>query len=74
MLLLLLLKEKGQGKTLVGQVVQAVLVATLILLQVVKIFFFFFCLCLVNICCCMFLVKTVFATVFMLNCHLRVTG
>lgn len=39
MLLLLLLKVKGQGMLVVGQVVQAVLVATPILLQVVKDFF-----------------------------------
>lgn len=39
MLLLLLLKEKGQGMLVVGQVVQAVLVATPILHQVVKDFF-----------------------------------
>ena len=36
MLLPLLLKEKGKGIMLVGQVVQAVLVVTLILLQVVN--------------------------------------
>lgn len=39
MLLLLLVKEKGQGMLVVGQVVQAVLVATPILHQVVKDFF-----------------------------------